>query len=354
MPHGLGKFTVWTGCEEKPAGFDGSRIAKRRLKDWLGEDFELEELKKPLIYDDERDTILLAVLFKDHKGGFLGSLVRFCGHPAVAAHTTNRRYSADVPGEVRRIMKTKFGGEHGFLTGPCGNIILREKAEWLPLKPNNDVVCMLPTSKMKGEDDCFQEAHRIARELVGYIEKNLPNDNEYRDLNTLDSHVVDFKFELRKDLLSDAEKAKVECLRIKEDLLQNRMKYSLLEFKKLTDQANFYDFHNYFYNWGYITHANFLNGHIIINIPSFKINDLILQGMPGESFWQTALPARTWANENKIPLLTFSFANGSILYLPTDEERPFGDYETALSLCREGVVTNMTNEILKSTQKYSR
>lgn len=354
MPHGMGKFTVWTGCEEKEGKLDGSRIAINRLKCWLGDDFELDELKEPLFYDDDRDTMLHVVLFKNNQDEILGSLTRFCAHPAVAGHTLDKRYSADFPGYVRRIMKEKFGGEHGYLTGPCGNICAWEVGDWLPLKTVESVSCMLPMSKMKGNDDSFIESQRIAKGLVGYIENNLPGDSEYKEITSLENNLVDFKIALREELYDDIDKASEEAKKIRDDLLKNRGKYSLEEHKKLADKANFYDYHGAFYDRGYLDLESYQKGYVAINIPSFKINDLIFQGMPGESFWQTAEPVHRWAKENNVSVITFSFANGSVTYLPTDEERPYGDYEATYSICKKGVVTKLADEILVSSQQYEK
>jgi hypothetical protein len=209
---------------------------------------------------------------------------------------------------------------------------------------------MLPTSKMKVENDCFKEANRIAGSLVDYIEDNLPNSSDYCDIKTLDCQLIEFKLELRNDLCSDSEVANKECQKIQEDLLINRNNYSLAKIKELVDKANFYGAHRYFNN-GYVTTDDYSNGFITINIPSFKINELIFQGMPGETFWETGLPVRRWADDNNIPLVTFSFANGSSLYLPTDEERPFGDYEVAFSVCHDGEITRLSNEILNGGKR---
>ncbi|NQZ68329.1 MAG: hypothetical protein HRT89_09675 [Lentisphaeria bacterium] len=346
MPHDMGKMTVWAGFEESSEGrLDATRIIKRRLKDWFGEEFNHPDFDGPFYYDeDERDSILQQLVFKNLQGELVGSLVRFACHPPIAGHTSRRRYSADFPGYVRRLLNEQFGGEHAYLTGPCGNIAPWEFGDWKEIPRSDRVANQPPMGPFTEEDASFKEAQRIAKEIVQSLSDAWPQTDAFELLESMASDLVPFDLQLRDDLLTNPEDVETESVAILQRLTENK-DLSFAEYKRLADRYTFLDYHKDFAERGYLDEETIKKGSIEINIPAIRLNRIILQGMPGESFWESAELAQQSVKEKEFEFISFSFANGSIAYLPTDDERPNGDYEVCYCIAGEGAVTKLSQQL---------
>ena len=75
-----------------------------------------------------RDPNLSVIFFRDAEGKVIGVIPNFGTHPNCVENGCY--YSADIPGEVRRLLKAMLGGDTGvvYLTGAAGNVapIIRE------------------------------------------------------------------------------------------------------------------------------------------------------------------------------------------------------------------------------------
>ncbi len=69
-----------------------------------------------------RDPNLSVIFFRNAEGNITGVIANFATHPNCVENECY--YSADIPGEVRRLMKSMLGAETGvvYLTGAAGNV----------------------------------------------------------------------------------------------------------------------------------------------------------------------------------------------------------------------------------------
>ncbi len=346
----FGSMTVWSGLEERDGHLDGQRIISNRLKNWFGEDFKHAIMDEVLAYDEkDRDTKLQGIVFKSLDDEMLGGFVRFAAHPAISGHTTDRRYSADFPGFLRRILHQELRGEFLYLTGPCGNICPWELGDWAELPVNDNRGSMLPLGPQKDPDASFAEAQRIAQGLSEEFINALPADDAYSALDSIDLQVNDFDLQLRGDISFNLDEAAAAWEALYEQM-GDKSQFSLRAYKDQVDQLNFLSYQKYFQERGYITEADVAKGSVLINLPSFRFNDVVVQGLPGESFYETAYPARDVVEQLGKKFISFSFANGSVCYLPTEEERPLGDYETVYCVAAAGQVDALTDAVAKSSK----
>lgn len=349
MPHAMGKCCLWAGGVETADGhFDGTRVIQRRLQDWFGEDFSDPDFDGPFHFDeDERDTLLQLLVFNNAQGQTVGSIIRFACHPAIAGHTTNRRYSADFPGFTRRLLAERRGGVHMWLTGPCGNITAREHGTWQELSPGH-VASMLPLGPHQDPEACYAEGQRIASEIADTIDAHYPQDDAFEALDSIDLQLQQCEMRLREDLYSDLESATAAAQAIWQALEQRQADYA--RHKLLADQYMFLEYHRQFIGQGYLTPTDIRQGSIDINMPAVRLNNTIIQGCPGESFWELPQAAAAVAEQHGSQFISFSFANGEVTYLPTAAERTYGDYETCYCIAHVDGVQEIERQILLSTE----
>ncbi|NRA36581.1 MAG: hypothetical protein HRU15_00430 [Planctomycetes bacterium] len=276
-------------------------------------------------------------------------MIRFACHPPIAGHTSNRRYSADFPGFVRRYLQEKWGGQHAYLTGPCGNIMPWEHGDWQDLERTDHVASGPPLGPFVDEDGSFHELQRIAREIVEALDAHKPKADAFEKLHAMDFDLQYFDLALRDDFLLDEDKREQEKKEIWDRLAANS-DLSFADYKTLADRFTFLNYHDFFKARGCLDQDVVEKGSVQINIPAFRLNNIILQGTPGESFWEIPQAAQDQVQEKGYQFVSFSFANGSTTYLPTDDERPNGDYETCYCIAGEGAVTALSQQLLQGSE----
>ncbi len=340
---GIGTFTLWLGYEDRNGEPDGGPLNRARLAHWMGRPIADPKLLEPMIYDGPTDGLIQGVFFQtlDHRP--IGSIFRYAAHPCIAGHTTQRHYSADYPGQVKRRMEAAFGGPCCFLSGPCGNIAPWEKAQWPePSFPTNDLSITVPWMPQKDPAASFAEAQRIGNALVDAFLPHIPGQKTYQPCERLKFVPHELTLPIREDLLNDLDEAKRQAGQLRDEFHRIRKIATPKQLKYLADRINFLEHHSCFYElYHYLTQEQYRKRQVTACMPILALDDVIFLGLPAEVFWQTPQPAFQLAKSRNQRLISFTEANGDIGYIPTESERPNGDYECICSILAAGAETTI-------------
>jgi hypothetical protein len=332
-----GSMTVWMGCRNHGGLPDGYRMNRSRLAHWLGREPSDSQLPSPILYDEPTDGRIQGVFFRTLDGKPIGSLIRYAAHPCIAGHTTRKKYSADFPGVVRRIVRERFGGIAGYASGPCGNLAPWEEGDWPePKFPKDAFTPSAPWVPHRDPEACWGEVERIGRGIAEAI-LSAPSKPEFAALNTFSYHTVPVVLPVRPDLLAGSSQALELAQKRTAAFLQDRDHLDLPAIKKRVDEIYFLQNHQTIYDeFHMLSPDEYRKKEIEIDLPILRINDLVFLGLPGEVFWQTAMPANEAAARRNLHLISLTEINGDINYIPTEKERAGGDYECCSSILAPG------------------
>jgi len=125
---GIGVFTVWYGYRLARGRPDGARLIREQAGRIFGRRVtQMPEFAGPIWFDDPVDPLAQGLVFVSADGTAIGSLLRFAAHPHTTSHVRRLRYHPDFPGFARQTMERGLGGMCIYLTGPCGDIVPKEK-----------------------------------------------------------------------------------------------------------------------------------------------------------------------------------------------------------------------------------
>jgi hypothetical protein len=149
---------------------------------------------------------------------------------------------------------------------------------------------------------------------------------------------------VRLDLLADPREALDLARQKGRELLRNRQQLKLPEIKKRLDEIYFLRCHQAVYDeFHYLTPEEYRTRQIKVELSVLRLNDLVLLGLPGEVFWQTAKSAAAIARKRNLHLISMTEINGDIGYIPTEDERDGGDYECCSSILAPGAEARLTD-----------
>lgn len=340
LPGGLGSLCVHMGFEGGAARPDGGPLNRARLRQWLGREITEPELLGPMIYDAPTDGWLQGLFFRAMNGEPIGSVVRFASHPAVAGHTTQRQMSADFPGVVRQRVEQAFGGVCAYLTGPCGNTSAQERGRWPPVPPlvEDPAGFSLNVPWLPQTDPlaCWGERERIGNGIADALLSRLPASGDFEPCHSLDVRLRQVDLPLRFDLPVDLSEVGRLLAAERERFLKTQRTSSLPEVKAMADRINFLSFIPLMDGWYRLSPGQIRSRQARVDLPMLRIGNIVCLGFPGETFWETPQAARRTAGCGGLKFLGFTEANGDIGYIPTEEERPFGDYECYCSITAAG------------------
>jgi hypothetical protein len=350
---GIGTFTQWLGYRNHQGEPDGGPILRARLSHWLGKPVTDPKLLGPILYNGPTDGLIQAVFFKNEKNQPIGSLFRYSAHPCIAGHTTQKHFSADYPGVVKKRMEAAFGGMGVFLSGPCGNLAPWEQGDWPePGFPTDRIDLTVPWLPHKDPKASFKEIERIGNALVDALLPHLPKDKDYLPCRKLNFIPHEISLPVREDLLEDPEEAKRQARPLREEFMRIRGNGDLRELKKLADRINFLEFHNCFYNdYYYLNKEQWQRRQITANMPTLQLNDLVLMGWPAEAFWETPQAAFSAAKGRHLKYISFTEANGDIGYIATEAQRDGGDYEPCCGILARGAEKMLSEEGRKLAER---
>ncbi len=346
-------FTVWYAYNDWQGQPDGHWQIKRRLELLTGREISERELPYPIIYDRETDGLIQAIQFLNSDGKVIGTIVRYSAHPCGAVHAIPRKYSADFPAIVRETISKHFGGKTCFLTGPCGNIAPWCKGKWdkSTLLKSEEISLSPIWVPHTSANQCYSEINRIGQEIANNIIPSLEKAN-VNPTDDIKLKTIELNLPIRSDLLSDPEEADQLSEEYYQKFLKSRNELPIPELRKLADKRNFLKLHKPFYSeYYYLTPEQWKQKTVTIDLPTIKLGDIFLLGLPGEVFWETQLAAKEHAEKNNHKLFCFTEANGDIGYIPTKEEFPLGDYEANCSILApeaEEKIAQSAKELIES------
>ena len=284
--------------------------ATGHIHDWvenLGVDPEIYlEKDRKYITDGEVDSKLQTLFIRSKKTGeMMGSFTRFAAHAViVSAKVVNGDVSADFPGHMKRKIEEQLGGIALFGQGPSGD-----------LRPLN-----------KEYSHAFAKEYgcRLADEIIqGYSTMN------WQPITRLEFFT------------EPAEIPLVDNIFLSGDEVEAAMKSVEKLFDKETNPEERRKLQNEF--WGlYRTpwvHRMVrpewkLQGKLGLNLYALRLNDHVLMATQGEIFNGIGKQMVEPYGEHHPVLVTI--ANEYVSYLPTDEERLKGGYESSVSIMTPG------------------
>ncbi len=330
-------FTVWYGYDDNAGRPDGTWQVKKRLEMLTGRTIEAKEFGAPIIYDEPTDGWIKAIRFQSETGQPIGTIIRYAAHPCGAGHTPDRKYSADFPGVIRKIIAERFGGQCCFFTGACGNIAPWSKGDWGDVLLPEDGISISPLwMPHKSDDECRREVYRLGRQIADTITPML-DSTKFERIEELAFANRSSAIAVRDDILADIGEANALADRHYREFLKMRPNSSITELKSLADKINFLRSHKYFYSeYYYLNRKQAEAKEVRIDMPIARLNDIAVVGFPGEVFWQVQTPVREYAKNRDIKSFCFTEANGDIGYIPTSSEKPNDDYECYCSITAPG------------------
>jgi hypothetical protein len=304
---GIGTQTVMFNddCEVHENYID----ATSQLSGWvenLGADPEKYLAGKKFITDGDVDNNLQALFIRDKKSGDIkGSFLRFAAHPViVSAKVVNGDVSGDFPGYLKSKIEKDIGGVALFGQGPCGD-----------LRPLN-------------KEYSHIQAKDYGEKLASEILMNM-NKLQWEPLTELAWFTETAELPLLENLFLTPEE------------LHKEMDELEAQYDKETDPERRRIMQNRF--WGLYRTPGIHgmvrpewkeNKHISANVYALQFNEKVLVAAQGEVFYAIG-EEMIKPFINKKPILV-SLANEYISYIPTDEERPKGGYESSVSILKPG------------------
>ncbi|MEE9460844.1 MAG: hypothetical protein V3V53_03380 [Bacteroidales bacterium] len=318
---GIGSRTVMfnDGCLIQDYYVD----ATSHIHDWvanLGVDPESYlEADRKYITDGEVDNKLQTLFIRNKQSGeLMGSFTRFAAHAViVSAKVVNGDVSADFPGHMKRKIEETLGGIALFGQGPCGD-----------LRPLN-----------REYSHAFAKGYgyRLADEIIeGYAGMN------WQPLTCLEFFREPVEIPLIDNIFLSHEEVEAEMDRI-EVLFDKETNPE--ERRKLQNQ--FWGLYRTPWVHKMVRPEWKQQGQLGLNLYALRLNDHVLLATQGEIFNRIGkLMVEPYKEYD--PVLV-SIANEYVSYLPTDEERLKGGYESSVSIMTPGspdILIQSTHKLL--------
>jgi hypothetical protein len=284
--------------------------ATGHIHDWVANlgvdpDTYLEEDRK-YITDGEVDNKLQTLFIRDRGSGkLMGSFTRLAAHAViVSAKVVNGDVSADFPGHLKNRIEESLGGIALFGQGPCGDL--------------------RPLNKEYSHAFAREYGHRLADEIIREYD-----DMDWQDLTRLEFFSEPVGIPLIDNIFLSPEEVEAEMEKI--EMLFDR-ETNPEERRKLQNQF-----------WGLYRTPEIYRmvrpewkqqRQLGLKLYALRMNDHVLLATQGEIFNRIG-QLMTAPYKEYDPVLV-SIANEYVSYLPTDEERLKGGYESSVSIMTPG------------------
>lgn len=319
---GIGSRTVMfnDGCTIHEDHLD----ATLHIHEWVANlgvdpDIYLEADRKYLTSGELDNKLQTLFIREKHTGELKGSFSRFAAHAViVSAKVVNGDVSADYPGYLRRKIEESLGGIAMFGQGPCGDL--------------------RPLNQEYSHGFARDYGYRLAEEIIGGYE-----GLDWRPLTRLEFYVEPVDLPLIDNIFLTKEEVEAEMDRI--EILFDKEKNPVKR-RKLQNQF-----------WGLYRTPGVhrmvrpewkQQGKLGLNLFALRLNDQVLLATQGEIFNRTGkLMVEPYKEYD--PVLV-SLANEYVSYLPTDEERIKGGYESSVSIMTPGspdILIQSTHKLLE-------
>lgn len=264
------------------------------------------EPEKKYITTGEVDNDLQALFIRDKDSGEMkGSFIRFAAHAViVSSKVVNGDVSADFPGYLKRNIENKLGGVALFGQGPCGD-----------LRPLN-------------KDYSHSIAKSYGENLASFILEKY-DELTWEPLTKLGWYTEPVNLPLLDNLYFSQEELNtaMDELEAEYDKESNPMQRRIL-------QNKFWGLYRASGSQNMIRPEWKEKNQLDINLFALQLNDKVILATQGEIFNRIGKEMIKPYSENK-PILV-SIANEYVSYIPTDEERQHGGYESSVSIVKPG------------------
>ncbi len=305
---GIGTRTVMfnDGCKI----YDDHIDATDHIADWvknLGVDPQkyLDPEKKYVSYGEVDDELQALFIRDKHSGELKGSFLRFAAHAViVSSKVVNGDVSADFPGYLKRNIEEELGGIALFGQGPCGDL--------------------RPLNKEYSHSFAKDYGEKLASEIIERYKKA-----KWEPLNKLGWFTEPVYLPLQESLFySDEElKAEMDELEAQYDKETNPMQRRIL-------QNKFWALYRAKGSQNMVRPKWKEKNQLDINLFALQLNDKVLLATQGEIFNQIGKDMiKPYADKKPIVV---SIANEYISYIPTDDEREHGGYESSVAIVLPG------------------
>ncbi|MBR2354667.1 MAG: neutral/alkaline non-lysosomal ceramidase N-terminal domain-containing protein [Clostridia bacterium] len=239
---------------------------------------------RPMAEIDYRVEVLR---FDDEKGTTVGQIVNFACHPDVVGGT---EFSADYPGEMRRILKENFGKDSvvAFLNGCAGNI--------------NHIDAYKRVEGYKYPRDHYKYmGQTLAKEVLRIHEEELKAVENY------DLSVKDQTFRAKRRQPTEEDLAFCERVLAQTEPDRHDIVYAQ-EMKAIHDHPKFYE---------------------SVEVQTLRIGESVIVGLPGEIYSDIGMRIKDVCGFDQC--MVTELANGTVGYVVSEPAFSAGVYETKLS-----------------------
>jgi len=192
------------------------------------------------------------------------------------------------------------------------------------------------TVVQRNPEAVWTEVSRLGNGLADAMVARLPVDRDFRPCQSLRLTIERPALNLRTDGPPDGETAKRLYRQTMDEFIRVRGTAPLSEVKRLADRICLLQDGRVVLQKPWLTDEDRRRGQVAADLVSLRLNDLVLMGFPGETFWQTPVKAGKAAQERRVRFVSFTLANGTIGYIPTEADRPLGDYEVVNCVLGDG------------------
>ena len=271
---------------------------------------DLAETDRPYTPYTPGDPVVAAIEFRGEDGTCIGTVVRFASH--VNCNNYGSILASDFPHYLRQKMEATVGGTAMFITGPCGNIC--------------------PSMTKKNDGSAAMIGGLLADTAMEVLSKT-----EFVTLEMVEDRSVPISLPVRQEV-------RTRCVEIPEAMpedLPNRRRYL-----EKVDTRNSMDFLWEKYQEGEAERKDTVD----ITIGMLKLNDLLLVGFPGETFYETGEAVRKAFPETEI--VTATEHDRTVMYLPPYDQLPQGGYETVCRVTAEGAAEKLERETIAAIKRF--
>ncbi len=284
--------------------------ATGHIHDWvdnLGVDPEIYlEKDRKYITDGEVDSKLQTLFIRSKKTGeMMGSFTRFAAHAViVSSKVVNGDVSADFPGHMKRRLEKQLGGIAMFGQGPSGD-----------LRPLN-----------------MEYSHALAKEYGYRLADKIIQDYStmnWQPLTRLEFVTEPVEIPLIDNIFLSGDEVEAEMIKVEK------------LFNKETNPEERRKLQNKFWGLYRIPEVHSMvrpewkqQGQLGLHLYALRLNDHLLLATQGEIFNKIGKQMVEPYKEYN-PVLV-AIANEYVSYLPTDEERLKGGYESSVSIMTPG------------------
>lgn len=239
---------------------------------------------RPMAEIDYRVEVLR---FDDEQGRTVGQIVNFACHPDVVGGT---EYCADYPGEMRRVLKERFGKDSviAFLNGCAGNI--------------NHIDAYKRVAGYKYPRDHYQYmGQTLATEVLRI------HDEELKMVECPDLAIKDQSFRAKRRQPTEADLAFCERVLAEKEPDKHDIVYAR-EMKAIHDHPKFYE---------------------NVEVQALRIGESVIVGLPGEIYSDIGMRIKDACGFDQC--MVTELANGTVGYVVSEPAFSAGVYETKLS-----------------------